>query len=392
MSKSYFVHGSSVVIDDPKRFKFSLFNYQFDKQLLRANHNFVNNGLDADGPGTYAIEVVNGTENEVMGGATRYSDKNITGSVVGFSVDSPLISANTCDPEHISTDEWVSVVNYMVDEWRRLGDCDYDGATDLANELSEDFESGVDADSMERLIELMGPNVELDALQPSRYEDGDGWREAVLEHLAEIDPAAFIWDAGGPEGVVGYAINNSDDLWGVMTRIYNSSACDSRGAFVTQCMNKTFQHAVINNVDDYASLAFNRGANGVCVFFITDDIELELVRNRKVVVDTPRVNAVVDEIIENNEYDKSSLSTNQHATKINSLIVNNFGVTLPADVLPRLTGRLNASFRDELIVLVGKSVGSVVYEEWERSPDVSHVFIPERRQSDSLEQGIKMRR
>lgn len=324
-----FISGSSANPKDMSRFSLSLFNYTKCEATGEISDSNVNNGIDGEGPGIYAFgKPLDGDflEEEIQA-ANNYAGLNGKGSVLGFTVnmmddfDQEIEFINDYGPDHISEEEWVRVIESMVDEIRIYHSFDID------------------------------------------TDDPDD------------DPAQFIEDEGGPHSIARYAINSSDDLWSALKKVWNASAVVTTGLGV-QTYNKLFERAAINNVDDSSCLRVARESDDrFYIIFDTSEIDIEYARKYSYEVEPEKFSSMIKEMGQSQIRYSDTLEYEQLEMKLNEIAKKHFGVELPDNTVARLSRcKSDHHFYDSVLDEVRSVVGSYVEDEWEKRKGAKNQF------------------
>jgi hypothetical protein len=115
------------------------------------------------------------------------------------------------------------------------------------------------------------------SIDPQEYDDTYSWKVDVDEEYYLLEPCSFITDEGGARSIVEYAIEGSDDLYGVLRKIGDTCSIRYSQKGIEK-YNKTFQESMINSVGKHHDLtaAFVDDDN-FAVIFDTTKIRLDSV-------------------------------------------------------------------------------------------------------------------
>jgi hypothetical protein len=279
-----FIHGSPTDIRQTNNSKFRLFDY-----LTKVNgepDGHVNNGQDQFGPGIYAFPGEGNNYQNSIKGAACYTDKE-SGFVYILSVDveePDFINAQPIDK--IDESIWVDVIERFITKRRDQENCSLDDFHEAVDKIMTMVNDGDDvADDFVKETFKQFDGMDFDYLKLESADDIDEWESQVTEQYFLADPCSSIFDEGGPEAIVQYAMTASDNLWEVLKTIWNRTAVVNSGIGYNT-YNDTFQKSVLevfaeNEITNFKVAKVNDEYedNYFFVIFDTDSIQIEKVIN-----------------------------------------------------------------------------------------------------------------
>lgn len=388
-----FIHGSTALPERPEEFEFSLFDYTIDNNEVPSNPN-INNGIDANGPGIYAVRVdETGITDEAWSAVQGYAGKDGEGSIVGFSVDMDdrhgyaLMLANEYPADHVSVEEWAGVVQAMMDERRRLQGYFVDDAMPKVESIFSNWIGEDIPPSKAQIDDLLSdlPGVDADYVYVGDEDmDPDDWYQEVRNQIEMNDPASKIVEEGGPYAIAQSAVEQNDNLWAVLNQVYVRTATESTGRGIIS-LNSAFAHAAINNVDDYDAFRIAAVDDGRSyVLFDTSEAKIDFIQKQTFDIPQATYDEVID-IVKTVQKDFSgSLEPEQLAMKIQDGVQSSLGLSLSDSVAKEIAiydverNPLYASLQRSL----KDSIGSEKVDVWERRPDTIEAY---KKSTDALE-------
>jgi hypothetical protein len=386
----HFLHGSSATPAKPEEFKFKLFDYVYDPNNP-GGHEHVSSALDQYGPGVYAFGSLEGApvHPKLMREAQRHAGKNGEGSVLGFSVDmgDELVFANHWDADEISVEEWVEAVKATLVEISRLADYYPDDFESKIRSAISQWEDG-DKPSEALLLAALSEINETEIPEGMELDDMDGPEdleaaldEYMCEEMAMSSPVSqFYEEHGSPEGLVTYAMRQSDNLWETLHAIYEGVAIIRTGKGY-ESFNKAFHHAVINSVDDVEKIkvASVEGGSFFVVFDI-DAVEMEYARVLKSELDPAKMEAAIDTVVANNKTYYHDLEPEQMHNMHKQTMRDDLGSNIDDDTARQLANlRTTPSAWSGLKSDIIRQAGQLKESEWFSNDHARDVFEPATR-------------
>lgn len=278
------VHGTPNNILASNNKGFMLFDHIYDRNAKTSNINFIKSGLDQYGPGIYAYsgEKSNYQEN-VKKAAVHVGSEN--GFVYLLNVDvSNKDLLNRRKATEIDESIWADVIDLFITKVRR--DCNYDPDLfqRLASTVKSNYEDSVTL-PLSAITTLFTENgfgeFQFDNMDMADHDNFEEWLEEAQCQFDLFDPCNTIFEEGGSLAVATYAIEASDDLWGVLMKVWERVAINNTGSGCTS-RNKTFQDAVLetfseNGIDNFKAAKVNTAYESASfyVVFDTESITIE---------------------------------------------------------------------------------------------------------------------
>ncbi|WP_025562850.1 hypothetical protein [Psychromonas sp. SP041] len=228
-----FVHGSK-----QKLTKFQLFDHTKNNNVL--SNEFVDNGIDARGPGVYCFSMDDpNTRSAAIEAAQRYSGPD--GYLYFFSVDAEEEDLlNNIDVEEMSERNWEIAVENVVDSIRGQ---DWETNFDqLTQSIKTRLEDGEEIEASEVVNLFSAYDIRADDCDPTDL-DPDDWEQEMQDIKLVEDPASRIFENGGPSGIIEYARNKSDHGWQFLMAVWEGSSVSYTNGGI-ETLNNTFFHAV----------------------------------------------------------------------------------------------------------------------------------------------------
>lgn len=254
-----FVHGSPHNILESAEGKFKLFDHVYCPN--NGPSGLVSSGMDSYGPGIYAFPGERTVYTESIKAASTHSGKG-NGFVYVLNVDVDKKSLlNKRDAWEIDSEIWIEIVDEFITLRRNDASYHEDKLNSAKDEIINLHEStGVTPDKVKEIFSSNGFSMfDFDYLDISEYEHSSEWEDQVSEQFSLYDPCSNIFNEGGKESVVEYAMNKSDTLWDVLSNLWNSIAVSGSGTGY-KSYNETFQRA--------ATTVFHR--NEICDFKVAE--------------------------------------------------------------------------------------------------------------------------
>ncbi|WP_425263020.1 hypothetical protein [Vibrio owensii] len=241
MKNLVLTHGSPNKIDPKEGFQI------FDYVSKNGESEISGNGNDSFGPGIYTFA-----------SDPDYSKANLYANG-GYIYKLKLDVENTIDefdPEYMSVEQWTKVVEVMVEHHRQHARYDEDEFSGLVYEVENAFEDGSHHAALEKLQDhlenIIDEPLDYNQFDIDDYEDVSEWAEAINdEYRNEADPASFIWEqvyanSNSLEDFLTKVMYRSENLWEVLTEVYNLTSVEVDGSGGFKCWNNTFKNAVLN--------------------------------------------------------------------------------------------------------------------------------------------------
>lgn len=340
MSILYGLHGSAASPEHPNNFEFKIFDHVYNTRDEVSDHEYVNSGLDAEGPGVYVFGSLEPSfTKEQINGASHYAGKG-QGSLFGLNItlerddDGDVLDfANNLEPDLVSVDEWANVIQQMIEKTREAYGFDGDRVIELVDEASMKYSNG-GKPTKEEILEIkecMGGIPESEISWRDDY-DLNSWSKNIKGQLDSWDPAEFILNEGEPYDIAEDVIENSDNLWETLKLIWQRSACDYRGKDL-RLFNETFRNAVEENLINPSLVRVAQVNNGhFFVVFDTSAIAVDYAIVNNLTIDEQKFELFIEDLAGMQERCFSVLEPNQLTNEINKKTQNAFGITLTEDL------------------------------------------------------------
>jgi hypothetical protein len=289
-----------------------------------------------------------------------------------------IIMANEYSADHIPIEEWIDVIDYMVDEIRRLEGFDKDDALVTIETIAANWEHDGVEPTQEVLSDILlhAPQVPINEIFVKNYVSPSEWEANTINTLELYDPSSFILDAGGAEDIAEYAMRTGNDLWDVLCRIHGAVAYHqtSQGE---KTYNKTFQFAAINHVNDTDSIKIALVSDGhFHILFDTSSARIEFVQKQSFDVPKDAIDKIINITVEAQDYDEN-LTSDQVAMMITDRVKEKLSLSLSDNTAGQLS-ILNAphTLYHTLEKSIKGDIGVESTVNWSRGVEHKSMYLP----------------
>lgn len=226
---------------------FQAFDHTLDHNN-KEQEGFIDNGLDAYGPGVYTWLAEGEHAKDSVSNAQRYTGENGFVHFLSVEVDEEDF-LNNMPSDEIEEETWAKIINNFIDRRHQQTGWNKEALEETLNDFYSAIESGeeIDLDLFKEQTQQF-LKIDLDYHNPNEAECPQEWIDQILDEYDMEDPCIYVYEEGGPEKLASLIPTQHDDLWSVIKSMWNLVAVNGDGCRY-ESYNKTFIDACLEEVD-----------------------------------------------------------------------------------------------------------------------------------------------